>query len=308
MIEARALCRHYGDFLAVDQVSFEIKKGEIVGLLGPNGAGKTTIMKMLTGYLEPSSGDALVADINVAQDRLNAQKRVGYLPESSPLYREMNVYQYLQMVCDIRGIADNAAPAAIKSALERTQLKDRAFQVIGTLSKGYQQRVGVAQAIIHGPEVLILDEPTNGLDPAQILEMRKLIKDLSKDTTIVLSTHIMQEVEAVCDRVLMIVKGKLVVDSQLKELKKSSRLLVRSDRSSEALVNSLKQIAGVKDVAAQAQGSLAISLDPSLVGAADEVSAQIATRIISDGGRLYSLVPETRSLESVFKDVTGHNL
>ena len=308
MIEAKALSRHYGDFLAVDGVSFEISKGEIVGLLGPNGAGKTTIMKMLTGYLEPSSGQAVMAGIDVQIDRLKAQKKVGYLPESAPLYREMNVYQYLQMVCDIRGIDAAAAPDAIKSALERTQLKDRAFQAIGTLSKGYQQRVGVAQAIIHNPEVLILDEPTNGLDPSQILEMRKLIRELAKDATIILSTHIMQEVEAICDRVLMIVKGKLVVDSKLKELRQASRLLVRSDRSAAELASAIQSIPGVDLVQPGSEGQANVSLKQGGGVPIEEVSAAIAQAVVGKGWKLFGLLPEQRSLETVFKEVTGHNL
>jgi ABC-2 type transport system ATP-binding protein len=308
VIEAKALSRHYGDFLAVDEVTFEISKGEIVGLLGPNGAGKTTIMKMLTGYLEPSSGQAVMAGIDVKADRLAAQKKIGYLPENAPLYREMNVYQYLQMVCDIRGIDAAAVPSAIKSALERTQLKDRAFQAIGTLSKGYQQRVGVAQAIIHNPEVLILDEPTNGLDPSQILEMRKLIRDLAKDATIILSTHIMQEVEAICDRVLMIVKGKLVVDSKLKELRQASRLLVRSDRSAEELASALNSIAGVDLVHPGPEGQANVSLKQGSGVAIEEVSAAIAQTVVGKGWKLFGLLPEQRSLETVFKEVTGHNL
>ena len=209
MIDAEELTRRYGETLAVDSVSFSIGGGEIVGLLGHNGAGKTTIMKMLTGYLEPSAGRVRVDGYDVADEPEAVQQRLGYLPENCPVYPEMTVVEYLDYVSGLRGVADSAA--AIREVLAATDLTGRAFDPIGTLSRGYQQRVGVAQAIVHKPQLLILDEPTNGLDPSQTQQMRNLILRLAENATVILSTHIMQEVDAVCDRVMILRAGKLAL-------------------------------------------------------------------------------------------------
>ena len=233
MIEVEHLTRTYGSFKAVDDVSFQIKHGEVVGLLGHNGAGKTTIMKMLTGFLEPSDGKISIDNYNIDQDRLAIQHKIGYLPENSPTYPEMSVIDYLVYTAGLRGVAEESIMGSVKDAIMRTDLLEKADKPISTLSRGYRQRVGVAQAILHKPQILILDEPTNGLDPSQILDMRALIKRFSEHATVILSTHILQEVQAVCDRVLILRNGKLALDSRLEDLKNSSRLLVTVDQQLE---------------------------------------------------------------------------
>ena len=233
MIKAEQLTRRYGDFLAVDRVDFTIDQGEIVGLLGHNGAGKTTIMKMLTGYLEPSSGRVLVDGVDVAEQPKVVQRSLGYLSESLPLYPEMTVVDYLEYAAELRGVAPNDQATAVREAIEATELEVKAFDAIHTLSRGYRQRVGVAQAILHKPRFLVLDEPTNGLDPSQTQHMRELIRRLAANATIVLSTHIMQEVNAVCDRAMILRNGRLVLDESLAELKRSERLLVGTDAEPE---------------------------------------------------------------------------
>ncbi|MEC7280535.1 MAG: ABC transporter ATP-binding protein, partial [Verrucomicrobiota bacterium] len=194
MIKVNSLFRNYGDFKAVDDVSFEINKGEVVGLLGHNGAGKTTIMKMMTGYLEPTSGSIEVDQLQIDTDTRAIQARIGYLPENCPVWPEMTVIDYLKYQAHLHGVEDSRIQPAVIDAVRRTSLKEKATSSIQTLSRGYRQRVGVAQAILHSPDIIILDEPTNGLDPTQILQMRELIRELAKTATVILSTHILQEV------------------------------------------------------------------------------------------------------------------
>jgi ABC-2 type transport system ATP-binding protein len=212
-VRVENLTKVYGEQTVVDAISFTIKKGEIVGFLGPNGAGKSTTMKMITGYIPVTAGKAFVCDDEVATNVLNTQRRIGYLPESNPLYMEMYVKEYLSFLASVHHVAD--AEKKINDIIEHTGLKVEEKKKIGALSKGYKQRVGIAQAMLHNPEVLILDEPTSGLDPNQIIEIRDLIKKFGKEKTIILSTHIMQEVEAMCDRVIIINKGKIVADDTL---------------------------------------------------------------------------------------------
>jgi len=212
-VRVENLTKVYGEQTVVDAISFTIKKGEIVGFLGPNGAGKSTTMKMITGYIPVTAGKAFVCDDEVATNVLNTQRRIGYLPESNPLYMEMYVKEYLSFLASVHHVTD--AEKKINDIIEHTGLKVEEKKKIGALSKGYKQRVGIAQAMLHNPEVLILDEPTSGLDPNQIIEIRDLIKKSGKEKTIILSTHIMQEVEAMCDRVIIINKGKIVADDTL---------------------------------------------------------------------------------------------
>jgi ABC-2 type transport system ATP-binding protein len=212
-VRVENLTKVYGEQTVVDAISFTIKKGEIVGFLGPNGAGKSTTMKMITGYIPVTAGKAFVCDDEVATNVLNTQRRIGYLPESNPLYMEMYVKEYLSFLASVHHVAD--AEKKINDIIEHTGLKVEEKKKIGALSKGYKQRVGIAQAMLHNPEALILDEPTSGLDPNQIIEIRDLIKKFGKEKTIILSTHIMQEVEAMCDRVIIINKGKIVADDTL---------------------------------------------------------------------------------------------
>jgi len=224
MIEARELSKRYGDLLAVDRVSFSLQKGEVVGFLGPNGAGKTTTMRMLTGFLPPTDGTAVIAGHDMFADPLLARRAVGYLPESPPLYPEMDVWGYLAYVARIKGVARRSVREAVERALERCGLLEVRHRVIGALSKGFRQRVGLAQAIVHAPPVLVLDEPTVGLDPVQIREIRDLIAGLASPQpgelqhTVILSTHILPEVEAICRRVILIHRGRKALDAPLAEL------------------------------------------------------------------------------------------
>ncbi|MEN8213692.1 MAG: ABC transporter ATP-binding protein [Pseudomonadota bacterium] len=217
MLKVSSLSRSYAGFHAVDDVSFEVGMGEVVGLLGHNGAGKSTMMKMLSGCLEPSAGCIMIDGMEIGKQRHAVQKLIGYLPENCPLYDGMRVVDYLEWMADLKGVARQQVPEQIAAAIAATDLREQALQRISTLSRGMRQRVGVAQAILNRPQVLILDEPTNGLDPGQIQLMRLLIRQAAKTSTVILSTHILQEVEAVCDRVLIMRSGKLAVDAPLDE-------------------------------------------------------------------------------------------
>ena len=221
-IEVQAVSKSYGTQLALKEISFSAKKGEIIGFLGPNGAGKSTMMKILTGYISPSKGTVFVSGINVLTNPIEAKATIGYLPEQNPLYREMYVKEYLQFQAAIFKVSKETIATVIKTV----GLTPEVHKKIGQLSKGYQQRVGIAAAIVHNPDVLVLDEPTTGLDPNQLQEIRTLIKDLGKEKTILFSTHIMQEVEAVCDRVIIIKKGELLLDASMKDLKQSNEQII----------------------------------------------------------------------------------
>ena len=247
-ITVHNLSKSYGSIRALDGVSFEVAKGEVIGLLGPNGAGKTTLMKVLTGFIEPDAGTAAIHGIDVIADPLPAQRRIGYLPESAPLYAEMLVQEYLDTMAALRGVPYGDRRDRIAEAARATGLVPRLVQPIGTLSKGYRQRVGIAQAIIHRPDVLILDEPTTGLDPTQIVEIRELIQRLAKDTTILLSTHILSEVEATCERVLVIMNGQLRADAKLAELRSANAAIVAIESGAAGAEATLRGVEGVTDV------------------------------------------------------------
>ncbi len=295
MIEAERLTRRYGEFLAVDGVSFSIGPGEIVGLLGHNGAGKTTIMKMLTGYLEPSAGAVRIDGTALERDRQRVQRQIGYLPENLPLYPEMTVTDYLAYSAGLRGVDPQAA---VPGAMAATELTGKALDPIATLSRGYKQRLGVAQAILHEPRFLILDEPTNGLDPGQTQHMRALIKRLSERATVILSTHIMQEVNALCDRVLMLRNGVLAVDERLEALRASNRLHVRTDGAADlpGVLTGVEGVAGSYDAG---QGRWEIETR----GDADAVAQRVAAALVQAGLPLYQLASAQRDLESVFREV-----
>ena len=248
MIKASDLAKDYGSTRALSGVTFSIAANEIVGLLGPNGAGKTTLMKLLTGYLHPTEGTATIDGIDVVQDPLAVQARIGYLPENAPLYPDMLVQEYLQMMAALRGIAESERRALIGQAVERTGLDQHLVRPIGQLSKGYRQRVGLAQAILHQPKVLILDEPTNGLDPTQIVEIRQLIGQLAKNATVLLSTHILSEVELTCERVLIINEGSLHTDAKLQQLKSSNAAIVALEADITAASEALNALPGVSEV------------------------------------------------------------
>lgn len=299
MIRVEHLTRRYGELMAVDDVTFHIDQGEIVGLLGHNGAGKTTIMKMLTGFLEPTAGTIRIDDLEIGRDTRTIQSRIGYLPENCPLYPEMTVIDYLDYQASLHGLANNRRPHAIAQALRRTALAEKATQPIQTLSRGYRQRVGVAQAILHQPDIVILDEPTNGLDPTQILHMRELIRELASTATVIVSTHILQEVQAVCDRVLILLAGRLVIDSRLDDLQQGRRLLVSVD---DEAADALARIDGVASVEprGKSNGRWTYALD-----ADDEVAPEVVAALTASGRRLYTLQPEHRDLESVFAEVNA---
>lgn len=303
MIEVEGLTRKYGDLVAVDDVSFSIGKGEVVGLLGHNGAGKTTIMRMLTGYIEPTAGSVVIDGMPVSEERLSIQRRLGYLSENAPLYPDMSVVRYLEYVADLRGVPRAGRPAALRRALERTWLADRALDPVATLSKGYKQRLGVAQAIVHEPEILILDEPTNGLDPAQIFQMRSLVGDLSRNATIIVSTHILQEVEAVCERVIIMVQGRIAVDARLSELQQSNRLVVGLGNPTDDTADRLGGIPGVAAVL-PAEGPRGETYALELEAATDEVAPGVARAAVEGGWQLYRLSEQARTLETVFREVS----
>ena len=293
MLEARGLTRRYGDFVAVDDVSFSVAPGEVVGLLGHNGAGKTTIMKMLTAYLEPSAGEVLLDGSNVADAPDAAQVRIGYLPENLPLYPELSVADYLAYVARVRGL--NAAEV-VPQAVRATELEPKLVDPIATLSRGYKQRVGVAQAILHKPDFLILDEPTNGLDPSQTQHMRELIQQLSEHATVLLSTHIMQEVSAVCDRALILRGGRLVVNERLADLVETQALQLEA--TGESVESAIQNVAGVQSYVAQ-DGGWQVQVD----GDIGETAAALARALVEAGAAVHQLSPVRQDLEAVFRRV-----
>jgi ABC-2 type transport system ATP-binding protein len=303
MIQISSLSRKYGDFKAVDEVGFEIKKGEVVGLLGHNGAGKTTIMKMITGFLEPTSGEIRVDDLLVGRDTRAIQARIGYLPENCPVWPEMSVIDYLEYQGNLQGVPDADLPARVSEAIRRTALQEKATAPIQTLSRGYRQRVGVAQAILHKPDIIILDEPTNGLDPTQILQMRDLIRDLAKSATVILSTHILQEVQAVCERVLIMRHGKLVVDSRVDALQAGRQLRVTVNNAKAA--DYLGRVAGVSSVALV---ETVDDLSSYLLDVPMDAAPKVVAAVAAAGDLLYRLQPETRNLETVFAEVNSGEL
>jgi ABC-2 type transport system ATP-binding protein len=248
MIAARKLGKRYGPLVAVRDVDLDIQRGEVVGLLGQNGAGKTTIMKMITGYLEPTTGTVRVDDVDVLEDRVGVQRRIGYLPENAPLYPEMLVQDYLLWMAALRDLPEQERTRAVARAARATGLEGHMLRPIGQLSKGYRQRVGIAQAIVHEPQVLIFDEPTNGLDPVQIESIRALIRSLSQRSTVLISTHILQEVEAVCDRVLVLIDGRLVADGPLDSLRASPVVLLSLADGTPDVAGSLADIPGVVEL------------------------------------------------------------
>ena len=248
MIDAQNLSKAYGDVQALDDVSFEVKAGEIVGLLGPNGAGKTTAIKILTGFLQPDEGTVTIDGLDVLTHTLEVQARIGYLPENAPLYPELSVQKYLMMMADLRQIPQADRIVRLSEAVHATSLTEYLTRPIGTLSKGLRQRVGLAQAILHQPRLLILDEPTVGLDPTQIVEIRRLIQRLSKRSTILFSTHILPEVEALCDRVLILMNGQVRADARLSELEATSDAILVLQNTVRNIEPTLLQIKGVRDV------------------------------------------------------------
>ncbi|WP_163517318.1 gliding motility-associated ABC transporter ATP-binding subunit GldA [Gelidibacter japonicus] len=294
-IEVTNISKLYADQKALNNISFKVDKGEIVGFLGPNGAGKSTMMKILTTYIEASDGEAKVNDFDVQINPREVQKRVGYLPEHNPLYLEMYVKEYLSFNADVYKVSKSR----IEEVIELTGLTTEAHKKIGQLSKGYRQRVGLANALLHDPEVLILDEPTTGLDPNQLVEIRHLIKSLGKEKTVFLSTHIMQEVEAICDRVIIINKGEIVADKKLSDLKANQEQIIEVEfdyRVEDILMNRLKHIQNVKnthDFIYELTFSTKEDMRPMVFDFAHD-----------NGLKILRLNQKNKNLESLFRELT----
>jgi len=313
MIKVEGLTKRYARTLAVDNISFEVEKGQIVGFLGPNGAGKTTTMRVLTCFLPPTSGKANVAGFDVLENPLEVKKRIGYLPETPPLYPEMEVVEYLTFVGKLKGISTGDINRRVDEVMGRCAIGDVRDKLIGKLSKGYRQRVGLAQAIIHNPDVLILDEPTSGLDPKQIIEIRELLKSLSGDHTIILSTHILSEVEHSCERVIIISQGRLVaIDSvaNLTNRLRGSESVALEVEAADGRPNPtevqhrLEQVAGVSRVVMKdsKNGRLAFEVE-SLQGR--HIRADLARSVVNAGWSLNELRALGLSLETIFLQLTG---
>ncbi|RDK84251.1 gliding motility-associated ABC transporter ATP-binding subunit GldA [Marinirhabdus gelatinilytica] len=295
-ITVQNITKTYGDQKALAAVSFEIKKGEIVGFLGPNGAGKSTMMKILTTYLSPSEGEAAVNGFPVAEAPTNVQKSVGYLPEHNPLYLEMYVKEYLAFNAEIYGTPKQK----VTQVIEQTGLTPEAHKKIGQLSKGYRQRVGLANALLHNPEVLILDEPTTGLDPNQLIEIRELIKSLGKEKTVLLSTHIMQEVEAICDRVIIINKGTIVLDKPLKELTEGQQQIVEVEFDYRVETVAIQQLAKVSKVENPAGFVYHIYFDTQ-----EDMRSKVFDFAHDNGLKILQLHQKNTTLEKLFVELTS---
>jgi len=310
MIRVQGLRKHYGDHVAVDGLDFSISGGEVVGFLGPNGAGKSTTMKMLTGFISPTAGLAEVSGIEVLEHPVEARSKLGYLPEAAPVYPDMHVVEYLDFVGRMRSLARSERASAIDRALQLTGLQDRRKQLVGTLSKGYKQRVGLAQAILHDPDILILDEPTSGLDPNQIVDIRSLIRDLGRKKTVVLSTHILSEVQASCDRVIIINKGRLVADGPTNEVTNTQagdvvNLTVVPGgvrRSDEDILSAFQTIPGVTEV--RAMPALSEGETRLQVRAVEDVRKALFQSAVELGVVLVELRQERSNLEDVFRRLT----
>jgi ABC-2 type transport system ATP-binding protein len=309
LIEVQGLTKFYGDRLAIADVTFSVPRGQVLGFLGPNGAGKSTTMRILTGYISASGGRASIAGFDVFEEPVNARRRVGYLPQSAPLYNEMRVENYLRFACQIRGVAPAARRQRIDYAIEACGLKERRKDVIGRLSGGLRQRVGLAQAVVHDPDVLILDEPTAGLDPAQTRETRDLIVELGKQHTVILSSHILSDVSATCDRVLIINQGRLVADDAPANLGrrlssgKAAQVELIATGDHEELIRAVESVPGVETVLVNAGDEGAWEI--TVTGRGTRLQDELAKAIISAGHGLRQLRSRTLSLEDIYLELTG---
>ena len=299
-VSARGLSRHYGTHAAVRGIDIEVRHGEVLGLLGPNGAGKTTTMRMLTGNLAPSAGEIRICGIDLLEKPVLAKARIGYLPETPPLYRELTVAEYLRLAARLHRVPRALCNDAVTRAMQRCGIADVAKKLIGSLSKGYQQRVGIAQAIVHEPDLVILDEPTVGLDPNQILDIRALIRELGRAHSVILSTHILTEVEAVCDRVQILHHGEVVFSNTIAGLREFQRgRTVTLSLHRPPAIETLRGIAGVSTVDADGDGRFRIRFAPDV----DPTAALVARAGAEDWG-LHQLTPAQTSLEDVFVHLT----
>lgn len=308
MIEVNGLSKSYGPHHAVRDLNFKIDKGEVVGFLGPNGAGKTTSMKIITGYMAPTSGQVKVAGYDVFEDPVEVKKRIGYLPETPPVYGDMSVKDYLRFVARLKGVGSSDLDSKLEDALKKTHLQEVQGRLIQNLSKGFRQRVGIAQAIVSNPEVLILDEPTVGLDPKQVAEIRELINQLKGQHTIVLSTHILSEVQATCEKVIIINQGKIVAQDSLTGLSRrmsgSQRLTVKVRRNFEQLSTELAEQDGVVHVE---KAKMKQQLYVDLTGEEDQIEA-VASYIVKNDYGLIELQSQDLSLEDIFLKLTSDDL
>ncbi|MCE2432285.1 MAG: ATP-binding cassette domain-containing protein [Candidatus Latescibacteria bacterium] len=302
MIEVDRLTKRYGAFTAVDDISFQVGKGEIVGFLGPNGAGKTTTMRVLTCFLPATEGTARIAGYDIFDNPLEVKKRIGYLPELPPLYRDMRVRTYLEFIAKIKGVVPKESRRRIDEVVVQCGLVDRTEQLIGHLSKGYRQRVGLAQAILHDPEVIIMDEPTSGLDPNQIIEVRQLIRELAQERTVILSTHILPEVEMTCNRVVIIHEGRIVAvdttENLTANMRDTTRFFVRISGDLDVAAKAIATIEGVSDVTRTNNG-----LHVHWSSEAD-LSAAVSARVVELGMGLVEMKREAMSLEEIFQALT----
>jgi gliding motility-associated transport system ATP-binding protein len=311
VIEVQHLTKRYGPVTAVEDISFRVERGEIFGFLGPNGAGKTTTMRILTGYMPATNGKAVVAGFDVFEQPLEAKRRTGYLPETPPLYPDMTVGEYLSFVAKIKGVPSAERKERIKAVMERTRVDDMVNRQCGKLSKGYKQRVGLAQALIHNPDVLILDEPTAGLDPKQINETRLLIKELAGDHTIILSTHILPEVSQTCQRVGIINKGKIVAvdtpENLTTRLRGNETMYIKVDASGANAETALSRLAGVTRVAETDRRESAVGYEIESEPGRD-VRRDLARAVVTSGWGLLELRPMRLSLEEVFLSLTTEDV
>jgi len=305
MIEVRELTKKYGDRVAVDNISFSVKRGEILGFLGQNGAGKTTTMKILTCFMSATAGTATVAGFDVFDNPLEVKKRIGYLPETPPIYPEFLVSEYLSFVAELRGVPSADRARKIDAVLDRCSLGDVRNRLIGNLSKGYRQRVGIAQALIHDPEVLVLDEPTVGLDPKQVNEARGLIKSLRGERTVIYSSHILSEVAASCDRIVVIDRGRIVAQEALNDMGAAGAVTkteIIVQRLGEEMVAAVRKLKGVKNVQASANGRnrLIIESEPR-----EELMAEISRVVVDKNAGLIRMSPVQLALEEYYLDLIG---
>ena len=311
MIEVQHLTKRYGRVTAVEDVSFRVERGEVLGFLGPNGAGKTTTMRILTGYMPATEGKAMVAGFDVFDQPIEAKRRTGYLPETPPLYPDMSVVEYLDFVAKVKGVPSGERRQRMQQIMERTRIADVATRLTGRLSKGYRQRVGLAQALIHNPDVLILDEPTAGLDPKQIIETRELIKALAGDHTIILSTHILPEVSQTCQRVVIINKGQVVAvdtpDNLTARLRGSETMYVQVDAAGVDATAVLRRVAGVSRVVEADRREAIVGYEVEGEHGRD-IRRDLARAVVGGGWGLLELRPMRMSLEEVFLSLTTEDI
>jgi ABC-2 type transport system ATP-binding protein len=306
LIEVENLTKYYGPQMAIEEVNFKVEKGEILGFLGPNAAGKTTTMRLLTCYMPATRGTAKVAGYDIFENSLEVRKRIGYLPENPPLYNDMSVSSYLEFVSKIKGIEPSQRGKRIQAVMERCSITEVKDKVIGRLSKGYQQRVGLAQALIHDPEIIILDEPTMGLDPKQIIEVRELIKGLGGDHTVVVSSHILPEVSMTCQRVVIINEGRVVAEDTPEnltaKLKGSESIYLEVEGPQEEVVKALKGMEGILEVKAEAKdGRGSFYLESEL---RKDIRRELSSLIVGKGWGLYEIRSRGMSLEEIFLHLT----